>query len=579
MAKAKRNEKEIEATARELPTEPPQEAIDLIKSRQKSTKLIYRAGWWRDPITGLKEKTALIHCTACERDYNLEHVPFSLGCSKGYGMRSDPFGFLDPADNESKGSYQACICPNCGATATAIHIGKIKNKTTIDKNAFMTLHNIRGHLVLLSWILFKECDKEGRIYYDTKLYEGIMLIGGMPIRLTGYHTGFFYNTSWDAFWQVRPVFRDNIDRWEKEEIILFDQKTFEQTDSAKSALDVFIKKGGHNLRIAAYLQLWCKYPQIENLVRSGFSRYVSKMIDAATDQTGYGYQKKETFYISKIPEYINVKKKKPSEMLGIDKEDFDLVNRYPVKTLSFYAFIKRTQKVKLTAEQLKLAEDLGLDDLQKLFKKPVQKGFQPPIVKTLNYLKKVECPKKNQVRVTPSYLQDYWNMLLQIQNGLPYELLFPKDIREAHDRAVLRVKEKTDQVINQKIEAFANSLDWLTFTDEETGLFIRVCHNQEELIKEGKFLNHCVGTYAKQFSERKTCILFIRRIKEPEIPFFTLEYKNQRVAQNRGKKNCDRTKEVREFEAKWLDYIKNYKETKKNEKPSNRSKAEHRAGA
>lgn len=493
-------------------------------------------------------------------------------------MKSDPFGFLDPADNESKGSSDTCICPICGAEATAIHIGKIKDTTTIDKNHFMTLHNVRGHLVLLSWILFKDCDKEGGIYYTTHLYEGIMLVDGSPIRLTGYTNTMFYGCSWYKEWQVHPVFKDNIDRWDQNEIVLFDRKIFEQTDGAKSALDVFIKEGGAGLRIAAYIQLWCKYPQIENLVRNGFSHYVSRLIEAVTSQAGY-YQSRENFYISEIPKYINVKKKKPSEMLGIDKENFDLINRYPVKTLAFYALIKRTQKVKLSADQLKLAENLGLDELRLLFEKPIHKNFQPPIIRTLNYLKKVEYPKQTGVRVTPKYLQDYWNMTFEIHNGLPAELLFPKNIRAAHDQAVLRIKEKVDKKLNQKIEAFAASLDYLSFTDEETGLFIRVCHNQEELIKEGKYLNHCVGTYAKQFSERKTCILFIRRIKEPEIPFFTLEYRDQRVSQNRGKKNCDRTPEVKKFEAKWLDYIKNYKEINKNEKRNSRSKAEHRAGA
>lgn len=494
-------------------------------------------------------------------------------------MKSDPFGFLDPTDNESKGSFDTCICPNCGAGATAIHIGKIKDRVTIDKNPFMTLHNIRGHLVLLSWILFKDCDKEGYIYYDTHLYEGIMIVDGSPIRLTGYTKTMFYGCSWNQGWQVRPVFKDNIDRWQKEEIVLFNREIFEQTDGAKSALNVFIEEGGNNLRIAAYIQLWCKYPAIENLVRSGFSSYVSRLIEAVTSQSGYYYQTKENFYISEVQKYINIKKKKPSEMLGIDKEDYDLIDRYSVKTLAFYTFIKRTQKVKLTAEQLRLAEELGLDELRNLFEKTPKKGFKPPIIRTLNYLKKVERPKQNGARVTPKYLQDYWNMTFQIQEDLPEELIFPRDIRAAHDQAVLRVKEKVDQMINQKIESFADSLDWLTFADEETGLFIRVCHNQEELIKEGKFLNHCVGTYAKDFSEQKTCILFIRHIAEPEIPFFTLEYKNQRVCQNRGKRNCSRTPEVEVFEAKWLNHIKNYKEIQKNEKRSNRSKAERRAGA
>ena len=178
MAKPKKDEDEIRATAAELPTEPPEEAVQLARAEQKSAKLVYRAGWWKEPITGQKEKTALVKCTACGEEYHLEHVPFSSGCSRGYGMRSDPFGFLDPADKESKGSGDTCICPCCGACATAIHIGKINQTTEIDKTCFMTLHNIRGHLVLLSWILCKDCNKEAEIFYTVRLYEGIAVVTG-----------------------------------------------------------------------------------------------------------------------------------------------------------------------------------------------------------------------------------------------------------------------------------------------------------------------------------------------------------------------------------------------------------------
>ena len=96
--------------------------------------------------------------------------------------------------------------------------------------------------------------------------------------------------------------------------------------------------------------------------------------------------------------------------------------------------------------------------------------------------------------------------------------------------------------------------------------------------KEGKLLCHCVGGYAKDHAAGKTSILFIRKIAEPEIPFFTLEYKDGKVNQNRGYKNCDRTKEVIAFEKDWLEHIKN-KEFMKNGKLSRRNQAEQRAGA
>ena len=42
-------------------------------------------------------------------------------------------------------------------------------------------------------------------------------------------------------------------------------------------------------------------------------------------------------------------------------------------------------------------------------------------------------------------------------------------------------------------------------------------------------------------------ILFVRKENEPDIPYFTLEYKDGKVAQCRGEHNCPMTKDVKAF--------------------------------
>ena len=68
-------------------------------------------------------------------------------------------------------------------------------------------------------------------------------------------------------------------------------------------------------------------------------------------------------------------------------------------------------------------------------------------------------------------------------------------------------------------------------------------------------------------------IFFIRKLEDPNTPFFTLEYKNGIVAQNRGAKNCKRTKEVQEFENLWLEHVEKVNRSKKD------GKHEHTADA
>ena len=86
------------------------------------------------------------------------------------------------------------------------------------------------------------------------------------------------------------------------------------------------------------------------------------------------------------------------------------------------------------------------------------------------------------------------------------------------------------------------------------------CRKEEELRVEGKRLHHCVASYAEAHASGRSNIFFIRKIDEPDKPFFTLELKNGDgklyVNQNRGKNICSRTEIVVEFEKKWLEHIK-----------------------
>ena len=187
----------------------------------------------------------------------------------------------------------------------------------------------------------------------------------------------------------------------------------------------------------------------------------------------------------------------------------------------------------------------------------------------MNYLEK----RKNSFG-TPSNLADYWRMTENVYGEIPPEMAYPKDLKKMHDRMMLLQKEKTERETDEKIRRFAKDLEWMSFSDPELGLEIHPCGSQEEIIKEGKILGHCVATYAQRVAARETSILMIRETKEPDMPFFTLEYKGGSVIQNRGNKNRDRTKEVRIFEEKWLAYIR-----REGKKHGNDRAEKQRAGA
>lgn len=65
-------------------------------------------------------------------------------------------------------------------------------------------------------------------------------------------------------------------------------------------------------------------------------------------------------------------------------------------------------------------------------------------------------------------------------------------------------------------------------------------------------------TNAKDHANGKTAIFFVRRVKESGNSYFTLELDEGKltVRQNRGRRNCARTKEVEAFEAIWLAWLR-----------------------
>ncbi|EOL40295.1 hypothetical protein WME_00021, partial [Enterococcus faecalis EnGen0362] len=84
------------------------------------------------------------------------------------------------------------------------------------------------------------------------------------------------------------------------------------------------------------------------------------------------------------------------------------------------------------------------------------------------------------------------------------------------------IEEKQYQERKNQIKALEAEIDDLLFLTP---------HSLQEIIQEGSILRHCVGSqhYIERHTQGKTTIVFIRRKEKPDMPYFTLEYRNQQV--------------------------------------------------
>lgn len=160
--------------------------------------------------------------------------------------------------------------------------------------------------------------------------------------------------------------------------------------------------------------------------------------------------------------------------------------------------------------------------------------------------------------------RDYYNMLKQLDYPINDYYLYPKNLKEAHDRLadeVNRVKvEEWARENAERVQAFEKHLAVLEkLAYEDSGYIIRPLRNYEEFLAEGKLQRNCVATYWDRAASGKTAIFVIRTKDEPDNPLATVELNKGKVAQCRGFQNRDVADEVKAFCKYWEQHIVNKK--------------------
>ena len=150
-----------------------------------------------------------------------------------------------------------------------------------------------------------------------------------------------------------------------------------------------------------------------------------------------------------------------------------------------------------------------------------------------------------------SEYRDYLDMCRKMGYDMKNSfVLFPKDLQKSHDKAARRFKQRKDALVKRDFIAVYQQLSGqLDF--EKDGMKIVYPATPDDVVKEGHALHHCVGSYTERVAEKECIILFLRKCSEEEKSFYTVEVRNQKAVQVRGKGNCSMTPEVKSFIAAW----------------------------
>lgn len=269
-----------------------------------------------------------------------------------------------------------------------------------------------------------------------------------------------------------------------------------------------------------FFDLAARYPCIEYLTKSGMEKMVwAKLLSEAT--LGAINWNGKT-----LPQVLRLTKQELKEA-----KDSGLV--YEPKHLRYF------QKAKKNGLSISIAEAHVLADLdspiyQNYYKIALTYGSSKTIIKY--FLKQMRKGYRKATDVLMDW-RDYRKECEELGINLKEEHnLFPNDLREAHEKLSRRIQMKRDAALNNKINERLPDLKKLTF--QKNGYLIRPANSSYELFEEGKKLRHCVGGYSEEYADGLTDIFFVRKLDDPEVPFYTLQVTGSRVVQCRGFKNC-----------------------------------------
>ena len=307
----------------------------------------------------------------------------------------------------------------------------------------------------------------------------------------------------------------------------------------------------------AYLRLYQRHPNVESILLHGLPQVLDELIIEQTD--GADWSKKNRKAELELPE-IRWEETRSAQMLGLNRDELVTARKRGWGVLFWRLFTRaKAAGERLTDADITHAFYLGDEDILEL----VGRG---PVGKSLRYLLRQieqvgvepedEDPQPEGV-IDVSILLDYWRMAELVGRDLADPAVrWPENLLEAHDRMSATAEQFEAQEVAVKFRIRRKQLARYAF--QWRGLLIRPAASQRELVAEGDALHHCVGTYAKDHANGKTAIFFIRRAKAPRKSFYTLELNEGKlvVRQNRGRRNCARTKEVEELEAVWLAWLK-----------------------
>lgn len=445
------------------------------------------------------------------------------------------------------------LCPRCKKKITFKCRGR--RGRIFDRETVQVLQKAEGNGLVLRIIKVyrsfagSDIPNHFEIWENARQFITLSSSGQCSVDAYYYHYKAGYDlTPWCNGY--RPVF----DRWKYNFTadmsgVLYQRNlsdTLKDTPWAYSQLEAFSGIASFS-GVATFLSAYIKRPKIEHLIKMKLYRLVSGIIYG-----GYSYSALQA---------INFNGENMRAILGIDRPYFPLLRELNPSIDQLHLIRQLLQADhKPSTEQIKwfIASKISNADAAKellahmsvhKLQRYVEQQFAPEDEVAL---KRVDYYKINTL-ITDYH--DYLCMCKELQYDVKNSfILFPRELKAAHDSVAKTLKDKRTA---EHEKAIAGSFDeWQKrYQYQSKELMMIPPHSAKEIVDEGAALHHCVRLYVKNVAEKKSVILFVRSVDEPDKSLCTVEVKDGQVTQARGFDNEEPPAQITAFIEQWKQRV------------------------
>ena len=281
---------------------------------------------------------------------------------------------------------------------------------------------------------------------------------------------------------------------------------------------------GYELAGVELMHIAAKYPlQVEYLAKVGFDGLIAESVK----------------YNLGLNHVFNMKGKTLKDITRrtFSKEDMAYISKSSPRLYS----IQRYQEIKKNpmgcgiSLEMTMGRLLAADSMHNI--SCIMNHVQ--LIKAVRYLQK----ENSSIHIYADYLRDCEMLEMNFKEKAT---LFPKHLEKLHVRIQEQVKRKHDEEAQRKWQKRRKAVaEKYSFADG--GFVIVVPDNINDLIREGKDMHNCVGSYIKRVANGETDVVYIRDANEIDKSLGTMEIHKGHIIQARGKYNHDLPDDVQKF--------------------------------